>query len=287
MTSVEIRTPAKVNLVLDVLRKRDDGFHEISSLMAKVGLYDRLVFETAPAGVIHVTCDAPDVPTDERNLVYQAAAKLGAFLGRSPGCGIHIEKRIPVAAGLGGGSGNACGALRGLNQIWNARVPEAELIRIGAELGSDVPFFFGPEGAIVSERGDCVEPVRLSWNGWVALVFGGLHVSTAQVYGQCSPRSPERYREKLIELCAVDSADGLRAEMRNGLEDAVFAVAPRVKELRDRVYSACGRALRVSGAGAVLFDVFDTESEAHAFAEHLRARGVTEQVCVVRAPVSD
>lgn len=283
---IEIRTPAKVNLVLDVLSRRPDGFHEIRSLMIKVGLYDRLTFAPDEGGAISLSCSAPEIPCDGRNLVYQAAECIGREMGRIPGCRIHLEKAIPVGGGMGGGSGNAAGALLALNRLWDAGIGAARLAELGATLGSDVPFFFAAEGAIVSGRGDCVRPVRPAFSGWVVLVFGGMHVSTAQVYARCTPRSPESFRDSLDDLVAVRRADVLRASLRNGLEDAVFAVAPRVRSFYEQVARAAGRALRVSGAGSVLFDLFDAEHEAEALAERLRSAGITQEIRVVRAPVS-
>jgi 4-diphosphocytidyl-2-C-methyl-D-erythritol kinase len=287
MHPLEIHTAAKVNLVLDVLAVRPDGYHEIRSLMMKVGLYDDLLVEPADKGVIAIECDDPAVPTDDRNLVFRAAQLLARKMGRIPGCRVQLRKRIPVGGGMGGGSSNAAGALRVLNASWGCGLADGELAALASELGSDVPFFFAPTCAIVSGRGDCVESVHLSFDGWVVLVLGGVHVSTAQVYGACTSRSPESCLDNLSELTQARSAAALRAGLRNELEPAVFQVAPPVRELFERVRSACGRPMRISGAGAVLFDVFDTQQEACGFAESLRSQGISQEVRVVRGPVAD
>ncbi len=255
---MEIQTPGKVNLVLDVLGKRSDGFHEIRSLMIKVGLYDRMIIAPGKQDAIGLSCASDKVPTDGSNLICRAGECLVREIGRNPGCRIELEKAIPVGGGMGGGSSNAAGALRALNNLWGAGVTTSRLAELGAALGSDVPFFFAEGGAIVSGRGDCVEPVRLAFSGWVVLVFGGVHVSTAQVYAHCTPQSPERIRDNLSELVAARSAEALRAGLRNGLESGVFAVSATMQELYRRVAQACGRPMRISGAGSVLFDVFDT-----------------------------
>jgi len=287
MSVVEIRTPAKINLTLDVLAKRSDGYHDIESLMIKVGLYDELRIHSAQPGEISLTCDHPDVPTDERNLVHQAAVHLARRLGPVPGCRIQLTKNIPVGGGMGGGSSNAAGALQALNRLWHGNLAEGELAEIGAALGSDVPFFFAGPCAIVSGRGERVRPVSLSFAGWAVLLFGGVHVSTARVYGCCTPQSPESSREKLSAMITADRADALRAGLRNGLEPAVFQISPEVHALYARVRAASGRELRVSGAGSVLFDLFDTEAEARRFAEALRRVGLSQELRIVRAPVSD
>jgi len=281
-----IKTPAKINLVLDVLAKRADGYHEIRSLMMPVGLYDEMTIQPSPTGEMVMTCSHPGVPTDSRNLIYQAAEILGKHLARNPGCIVHLEKLIPVAGGMGGGSSNAAGALLALNELWAAGLSRERLAAIGAEVGSDVPFFFAGAGAIVSGRGECVEPVQLAFSGWVLLVLGGVPVSTAQVYARCTPRSPERQHIELGDLVGMDRAERLRGHLRNALEPAVFEVAPAMHALSDRIRAACGRKLCVSGAGAVLFDLFDTESEARLFAARLRSAGITEPIRIVCGPVA-
>jgi 4-diphosphocytidyl-2-C-methyl-D-erythritol kinase len=285
--TIELRTPAKINLVLDVLHRRDDGYHEIRSLIIKIGLYDRMAVGPGPEGCVEIACSDPSIPTDHRNLVHQAATRLSRHIGRHPGCTVRLDKGIPASAGLGGGSGNAAGALRALNTLWSAACSPQVLSELAADIGSDVPLFLGGAGAIVTGRGERVEPARLQWDGWIALVMGGVPVSTVETYRQCTPRSPERLHENLSELVVADHAAGLRAGMRNDLEQAVFAVEPRMRALFERVCEIAGRPARISGAGAVLFDLFDTEADARAYGERLRAGGIAHEIRIVRGPVAD
>jgi 4-diphosphocytidyl-2-C-methyl-D-erythritol kinase len=284
---MEVRTPAKINLVLDVLARRPDGYHEISSLMIKVGLYDRLTVEPGSDGRIRLSTTHAEVPADGSNLICKAAECLAHAMGRLPGCRIHLEKAIPVGGGMGGGSSNAAGALRALNALWGAGFTDARLAELGSTLGADVPFFFATDCAIVSGKGERVRPVRLAFAGWALLIMGGVHVSTALVYARCTPGKPETAQDDLESMSAARNADALRAGLRNALEPAVFSVAPEILALRERVREAGGRELRVSGAGSVLFDIFDSREQATAFGEVLRCRGISNEMRVVRAPVAE
>jgi len=284
MPPVTIDTPAKINLVLDVLGRREDGFHEIRSLMMSVGLCDRLVFEAAPAGVITLECEAARVPTDGGNLVMQAAHQLRERAARAAGCRVRLHKRIPVGGGMGGGSSDAAATLKVLNDLWGTGLSVAELSEIGGTIGSDVPFFFSPSGAIVSGRGERVRPVRLKWAGWVALVMTDVHVSTQEVYFRCTPKCPESHQAAVAELVEATTADALRPHLRNGLEDAVFALAPAVKCLSEELAELGAETMRVSGAGAVLFDLFDEEAQAQEFIKRARSCPHAKDAIAVAAP---
>ena len=284
MPPITIETPAKINLTLEVLSRCADGFHEIRSLMLAVNLCDRMTFDTAPPGVIEIECDAPEVPTDAANLVFQAADRLRKRLGGKPGCRVRLEKRIPVGGGLGGGSSDAAATLKALNRLWEGGLKAEELAEVGAAIGSDVPFFFSIPGAIVSGRGDCVQPVGLRWTGWVALVMAGVQVSTREVYARCTPKEPESHEPAIADLLKVETAAALRPRLRNGLEEAVFAVAPAVKRLRDALAELGATSMRVSGAGSVLFDLFDEEGQAKEFIERARSCPLARAAVAVEAP---
>src|SRR3954470_24634841 len=154
---LEKLSPCKVNLVLNILGKRSDGFHELETVMHPVGLCDRLTFSRA--GTLEVVCDNPELPCDARNLVHKAAT---AFLQQAAvreGVRIRLEKRIPMAAGLGGGSGNAAVTLLALNELFGSPLDTKQLTRIAATLGSDIPFFLQTEPALATGRGDNIQPL--------------------------------------------------------------------------------------------------------------------------------
>lgn len=284
MSNVVVETPGKVNLVLDVRARRPDGYHEISSLMMAVSLYDRLEVEDRDDGRIELVCDAPGVPLDESNLVVQAALKLRHLAGVTRGCRISLQKSIPVGGGMGGGSSDAAAALVALNAVWRLGLGDMELSDLGAAIGSDVPFFLATPSAIVTGRGDCVRAADLRWHGCVVLVVCGVHVSTKDVYARCIPSGRDSRRGGLDDLLRVAGASELRDLLRNDLEPAVCETAPRVRDVRDALAEMGASSMRISGAGSVLFDLFDGRGEAEELASRIKAGVEGVSVTVVEAP---
>ncbi|EXX88534.1 4-diphosphocytidyl-2C-methyl-D-erythritol kinase, partial [Paenibacillus darwinianus] len=152
------KAPAKINLLLDVLHKRNDGFHEVEMIMTMVDLADRLTMEELPRDTIIISSQAGYIPLDEKNLAFQAARLIKDRYDVRKGVYIHLDKHIPVAAGLAGGSSDAAAALRGLNRLWGLNISKEELARLGAELGSDVPFCVTGGTAVARGRGEWLEP---------------------------------------------------------------------------------------------------------------------------------
>src|SRR5262245_53525263 len=178
-TSVRALAPAKVNLFLEVLRRRPDGYHDLATLMVAVGLYDSLSFTANDTGEIRLGCDDPALPTGPDNLVCRAARLLRDRHGVRAGADILLAKRIPVAAGLAGGSSDAAATLAGLNRLWQLGLDNGELARLGAELGSDVAFFFSGPAAWCTGRGEIVEPVPMARPLDLVLVSPRVGLSTA------------------------------------------------------------------------------------------------------------
>src|SRR5947208_3153678 len=160
-TAVRVWAPAKVNLHLEVLGRRPDGYHELATLMVAVSLHDTLDLRDEPAGAVRLSCDQPDLSAGPDNLVCRAAELVRRRAGHAGGVGITLRKRIPLAAGLAGGSSDAAATLAGLNRLWRLGWSNAELARLGAELGSDVAFFFATPAAWCTGRGERVEPLTL------------------------------------------------------------------------------------------------------------------------------
>ena len=272
---LHVLAPAKVNLALGVLERRPDGFHEIRSIAMAVGLFDELRMAPADGSAVELTCNHPDLPCDDRNLVIQAARALANRAGTTAGARIELHKRIPVAAGLGGGSSDAAAALRGLNRLWRTGLTDDELAGMGAELGSDVPLFFALPAARVAGRGERVQPADLHWSGWVVLVLGDWPVSTAEVYRAWRPS--DRVADKDDATRQVELAADARAIMAaafNDLEPAVFQVCPDMRGLHGQACAELDRPVRVSGAGSTLFTLFDNRQAAETAAARLTEAGL-------------
>ena len=284
MRSINALAPAKINLVLDVLGKRGDGFHEIRSLMCTVGLSDSIVIEEIIGDAIEVTCDSPDVPADSGNLAYRAADLLRQELAARHGCRISLTKRIPVGGGMGGGSSDAAAVLKGLNLLWDARLDSQKLANLGARIGSDIPFFFFGSCAIVTGRGECVQPIPLPWKGWATLVMTGVHVSTPDVYGRCNPPTASQSDDCIVHALQATTASTLSSHLRNGLEKAVFEVSPSVEKLMNLMNRSGAPLARVSGAGSVIYNLFDSKEQAQGLADSVSKTIPAQRVLVVPVP---
>jgi 4-diphosphocytidyl-2-C-methyl-D-erythritol kinase len=268
---IRVRSYAKINWTLDVIFKREDGFHELRTIYQTVSLHDRLrISDTSNA--IEVTCDDSRVPADETNLVHRAATALRRSAGVKAGARVEIEKRIPVAAGLGGGSSNAGAALLGLARLWGAEVAERDLVELAMDLGSDVPFFLVGGTALGVGRGEEVYPLEQSRCEHLLLVNPGFAVSTAAAYGGLSRLTrPESPRIIPFTLFAANAALPLAAS--NDLESVVSAAHPEIAELKRRLLGLGAQHALMSGSGATVFGVFDNSGASARAESEMRAAG--------------
>lgn len=278
-----IRTPAKVNLTLSVHGRRSDGYHELTSVVMGVDLCDEL-FCCAGCMPTVLDCNDPTLAND-KNLVLRAAAALEAVVGRALPAEFQLHKRVPVGGGMGGGSGDAAAALHLLNRAYGLGLDEFALGQIGSTVGSDVPLFMALPAARIAGRGEKVTRRTLAWRGWVLVVFAGELVSTPEVYASRSPsdHDPGRLsRHDAVERAA--SAGELGALLFNELEPAVFRVSHRVQEVFAELNRSDLAPFRVSGAGSVLFRLFDHQEEACRIAEVVAARGIGSGSAIVAGP---
>jgi 4-diphosphocytidyl-2-C-methyl-D-erythritol kinase len=282
-------SPCKVNLILNILGKRPDGFHELETVMQPVALHDELAFERAASGV-SLSCNDASLPTDGRNLVHRAAT---AFLLRaaiSEGVRIHLEKRIPLAAGLGGGSGNAANTLLGLNELFGHPMAPAALNEIAASLGSDIPFFLQSGPGLGTGRGEKIEPLppfRALRGAALLLVHPGFGISTPWAY-QNLARFPSALKgtpgraAKLIELLNGGDLRAAAAGFYNSLEAPALEKHP-ILELYQQFFREHGAAgTLMSGSGSTTFAVADSEKTAREIEANFRSRfGASAWLAVV------
>jgi 4-diphosphocytidyl-2-C-methyl-D-erythritol kinase len=280
------RAYGKLNLHLDVLARRSDGFHEISSLVCATDLFDEVTVHPAEDGQFEIATNDPTLPTDDANLVIQAARQLANAYGVSRGARFELHKAIPTGGGMGGGSSDAATALTLLNQFWNLRLPEEQLAEIGARIGSDVPLFFALPSARIAGRGEKVHAVPLRWAGWAVLLFGPEPVSTARVYREWRPTDsapdPNGNPDATIDmLLRAANASQIMQHSRNALQPAVFRLAPAMARLADQATESTNRRFRITGAGSTLYFLFDTPEDARHHATILQHQG--QKTAVVRA----
>jgi 4-diphosphocytidyl-2-C-methyl-D-erythritol kinase len=254
---------AKINWTLEILGKRADGYHELRTLLQTISLADELTFEPAADG-IEIVCDHPDVPCDETNLVHRAAGLFQSFTGVARGVRITIEKRLPVAAGIGGGSSNAAVTLLALQRLWNATLPPRDRFPLGAKLGADVPFFFLGGTALGVGRGDEVYPLADIRAEHLLLVNAGIAVPTKEVYGSLPPglTNPGAVIKMPLSFAAAYAAVAQPDELpvlHNDLEQTVFARHPLLAEIKQRLEWSGARGVLMSGSGSTIFAIFDSE----------------------------
>jgi 4-diphosphocytidyl-2-C-methyl-D-erythritol kinase len=269
---VWVAAPAKVNLFLEVLHRRRDGYHELETLLLAVGLYDILTFRDQPSGAVHLHCDNPSLPSGPDNLIVRAAELLRGRTGCARGTRIQLHKRIPMQAGLGGGSSDAAAALAGLNWLWDLGLSRDELAALGGELGSDVPFFFHRAGWCTG-RGEKVRPLAVGRPLHVVLACPPVGLATAEVYRNLEvPREPRDGRA-LVEALSRGDVERLAGGMFNRLQPVAEGLSPAVAELARRLDQSRPCGSMMSGSGSALFAVCRDASESLRVSRELTSGG--------------
>ena len=272
-------SPCKVNLLLNILGKRPDGFHELETVMQPVAWCDELEFVRGGKG-IHLTCDDPALPTDSTNLVHRAAAAFLQTARITEGVGILLRKRIPLAGGLGGGSGNAANTLLGLNELFDWPLTSAQLDEIASMLGSDVPFFLQDKPALATGRGEKVAPLDAfpALQGrFILLIHPGFGIPTAWAY-QALAKYPDALEgrsgraQKLISLLQRTDLEAAAEEFYNSLEAPALNKYPLLALFQEFLKSAGAAATLMSGSGSATFAIIDSQVKAENIVEHFKAQ---------------
>ncbi|MGH7368283.1 MAG: 4-(cytidine 5'-diphospho)-2-C-methyl-D-erythritol kinase [Candidatus Rokuibacteriota bacterium] len=248
-----LRTSAKVNLALEVLGKRGDGYHEIATVLQAVDLCDRLVVEAADT--LSLQTDDPDLPTDDGNLVMRAARLLQMAAGIEAGARIRLTKRIPVAAGLGGGSSDAAATLWGLSRLWALGWPKGRLQELAGEVGMDVPFFLGAGRAVATGRGERLAALPGGGGYALVLVNPRLALSTREVYGRVPAgwRAEPTGTERVIEALRTRNVGRVATALTNNLESVVEPVLPVIGRMKAALLAAGALGAIMSGSGPTVF----------------------------------
>lgn len=274
---VDVLAPAKLNLFLEILGRRPDGYHDIETLMVAVDLHDRLTFTDDPSGAVALRCDDPGLPTGPDNLVLKAAERLKAATGCPRGARIELAKAIPAQAGLGGGSSDAAATLLALDRLWNLRTPHHRLEQLAGEIGSDVAFFLQTPAAVCRGRGERVERVALPKALHFVLVCPPFGLSTAHVFRHLTP--PERPRPigPVLDALACDGLAVLGRSLFNRLQPTALTLAPELIRVRDALADLCPSHLDghlMSGSGSAFFGLARDRAAADDAARRLETLGL-------------
>ena len=287
MTGVEkvtVKAPAKVNLTLEVLGKRPDGYHEIASVMQAISLFDILTIR--PSDEIKVLAEIEDLETQD-NLVYRAAMLLRETSGVSAGAEIRLDKQIPLAAGLGGGSSDAAATLLGLDRLWGLEPGEGELKELAAQLGSDVPFFVTGGAALVEGRGERVSSVNTPPTFWLVLAFPDhrLENKTATAYKTLSNTDHTDGRRTADLVKQIEAGAEISHDSFFNVFDRVAAhIFPGIGGSWSILQEASGRPVHLSGAGPTLFSSVDGPDEGERVVSKCVAQGLDSRLVRTLAP---
>ena len=262
MNSIELTSHAKVNLRLDILNKRADGYHEIRTVFQKISLADEMSITSAKSG-IEIACDHPQVPDDETNLAYRAAHTLLTKHKIREGISISIKKRIPIAAGLGGGSSNAAATLMGINQLFALGIHPQELMSIGKDIGADVPFFIFGKSALATGIGDKLESLEVIPPLWLLLITPDFPISTAWAYGNVRRGLTNRNNNITIPQY-INHLQDVITILSNDLEHVVIPRYPLIQEIKDTLLAEGAKGSLMSGSGSTVFGIFENEAGAQA-----------------------
>ena len=260
MDRIELSSHAKINLRLDILCKRADGYHDIRTLLQRISLKDEVHVSIVKSG-IEVTCDNPQVPLNEDNLAYRAAKAILNRYKVKDGVSIVIKKHIPIAAGLGGGSSNAASTLMGINQLFALGIAKQELMKIGSTIGADVPFFIFGKTAQATGIGDRLEAIDMTPKLWLLLITPDIPISTSWAYRSLKMGLTNKCINITISNC-INHISEIITILSNDLEKVVIPRYPIIQKIKDELINKGARGSLMSGSGSTVFGIFKSEDEA-------------------------
>ncbi|MHB1050098.1 MAG: 4-(cytidine 5'-diphospho)-2-C-methyl-D-erythritol kinase [Bacteroidota bacterium] len=256
---MQTKSYAKINLGLQIIGRRNDGYHNIETIFHRIDLFDEIILDRSPSLSLH--CDDPIIPTDEKNLCWQAAEVFGKETGITEGISITIKKRIPSGAGLGGGSSNAAATLLALQKLFSVTIERARLESLALTLGSDVPYFLQYGTAYGEGRGERLSYFPLPMPYRIALINPGIHVSTPWAYGALAARLGGQF-PKRPNLREIFSSSADITKLRNDFEETVFERYPEIASIKKTMLERGAVHALMSGSGSSVFGLFEREADA-------------------------
>lgn len=253
-----IKSPAKINLGLNIVEKRQDGFHNIETVFYPVSLSDKISFYESDN--YSLTSNDQTLQVDDSNLITKAIKLLEELSSKEIKLNIHLEKIIPMGAGLGGGSSNAASVMVALNSLLKLNIPLEILEDKSLQLGSDVPFFIYKNPCFAYSRGEKIEPIKLKIKAYILLIYPQVNVSTKWAYTNCVPKKSEVDLKNFIQK---NDLSLWKKHVVNDFEDVVFSEYPLIKEIKNRLYTNGAIFSLMSGSGSTIYGIFNKEADAH------------------------
>ena len=263
MNKLTLEARAKINLTLDIVNKREDGFHNVSMVMQTISLCDTLHFKVIEKG-IKLNSNNPRLPKDERNIIYKSAKLLLEQTKVDKGIEVYVKKRIPIAAGLAGGSSNAASTIIALNKLWNLNLEDKSILEIGAKIGADVPFCMIEGTALAEGVGDVLTNLDPLPKFYVVLVKTSIRISTPWAYSLVNVKSIKNHPENLKMIEGIQGGDVqmITSKMRNVFEDFIFKKYPRLTDIKEKMIRLGALNSLMSGSGPTIYGLFEDEKTA-------------------------
>ena len=250
----------KINLSLDILSKREDGYHEIESVMQEIDLKDRLTFENRDKDIV-IESNSPHIPLDFHNLVYKVWEKMKLYTGVDRGIHVNIEKIIPVSAGLAGGSSNAAATFKALNQLWELDLSKEELMSLAKDIGADVPFCILGGTALAQGIGEVLTPLKAFKDVNILICNPGFEISTQYAYEQIDLAGEKIATSKIIRDIEARDIIGVSKGMRNKMEDAIIKEYPVIASIKKTMIENGALGSLMSGSGPTVFGIFEDKEK--------------------------
>jgi 4-diphosphocytidyl-2-C-methyl-D-erythritol kinase len=260
MDKIFLKSIAKINIGLNIVSKRSDGFHDLETIFYPINLYDEIIIEKAE----HFSFSSNDsvINSDSSNLILKSHKALENYFNKKFDVKITLIKNISIGAGLGGGSSNAATTILGLLKLFNLSVPNTDLLKTALSLGSDVPFFLNPAPSFAKSRGEILTPLNISINKFLLLVNPGIHISTRWAFGLVEPRQPKLSLSILINKAAISVSD-LKSIAINDFENVVFREYKEIEQIKDNMIKFGSVFSMMTGTGSTVWGLFDEEEEAN------------------------
>ena len=280
MDTIRLKARAKINLGLDVVRRREDGYHEVKMVMQMLRLYDQIDIEKTQESGIFVRSNLSFLPTDERNIAYKAAKVMIDQFGLEQGVIIRIEKHIPVAAGMAGGSTDCAAVLYGMNKLFGLRLNQKKLRELGVKLGADVPYCLMRQTALSEGIGEILTPISPLQDCPILIAKPSVSVSTRHVYEHLKLDEQTMHPDidGIVTALADGDLYGVTNRMANVLETVTVPEHPVIDEIKKQMMASGAVNALMSGSGPTVFGIFDDEEKAKKACEDMKASGLARQI---------
>jgi len=272
MDKIVIRSPAKINLGLNVVKKRNDGYHDIETIFLPLQLSDIITFEKADKTLFNSTSDV--LNKSEDNLIIKAKRLLEKKTGKEFHLNIFVEKNIPIGGGLGGGSSNAATTLKAINKLFKFELNNISLFECALTLGSDVPYFLNPVPSYAESRGEILFPMNIEISYPILVVNPGINISTNRAFSMIKPTLPENSLRQLTDSSSLDF-EQMKSFIRNDFEPVVFKEYPRIKEIKEKFYEMDAQFALMSGTGSSVYGIYTNLQKAYWAEEYFKQNNFT------------